>query len=291
MPTSILHERRATGGILYAPDAVRLFPEAKHVIYNRVSTWSQAGAGKAKLREKTRSVNLDYWRIAPPTRAFSLFDPPEGPEVFHGVEEGKLSKNRKAFVKAIRYCREQEGPTILFASDLSRFIRSERYHRQRTPNVWPTDAEFQRLREITEGVVLATLLDPMASESERHSYLTKRTGKAGRPSKIDSELAMEILELFGGCFVSESGRREWSNEEVSLGAVAKFITKSKSISVSKSAIQRLLDSPAPGHPGRRWKDFAIPARAYRKVWEKQGRPKYLHGAFEAGPEGYHLSAT
>ena len=273
MPALILSDRKETGGILHLPEALRLFPEAGHTISNRVSTFSQAGPGKVKLAEKTHAVFADYWRIAPPTQPWSLFSPPEVPEVFQGVEEGKLSKRRRVLEAAVRYCREQDRLMILIASDLSRFIRPEACHRQRNPDVWPTPAEFEKLRKITEGVILATILDPWASESERHGPATKRTGKAGRKPKINHYSALRILDLF------EQGQ--------SRNEIAKNMSERNRVPLSKSAVQRFLESPVPGREGLRWQDCEHPLRTYTAVLKKSGlqadlRSPYrnVHSAFE-----------
>jgi len=267
---------RTFGAVLHLPDALKLFPEAGHAIYNRVSTDSQAGKSRVKLQAKTDAVHEAYRHVVPPP-PFRLFSPPtEAPVIFQGVEEGKLSKRRKTLSEAVRYCLNQDTQMILVASDLSRLIRSELYHRQKNPHVRPTQDEFQQLRERTRGVILATVLDPLASESERHSYLTKRTGKAGRPPKINCQLAMEILRLYGPGHRSQPGRKGRWYEDVSLSDIAKHFTN-KGIPLSKSAIRRLLDSftPDPDHPGVRWKDCAYPYMAYRETWLKLGRPTHF----------------
>lgn len=227
---------------------------------NRVSTYPQAGRDKVDLHAKTDAVTMDYWRMAPPTKPWSLFSPPELPEIFSGIEEGKLSKPRPILEAAVRYCRQQDRPMILIASDLSRFIRSERYHRQNNPDVWPTDAEFQRFRELTQGVILATIHNPMASEAQRHSYATRRTGKAGRRPKIESALALEILELRG------------SDEGFSLAKIAMYVSKRRGIQVSKSGIQRLLNLPVPDHDGLRLGECEYAYRVCRDAWVSRGRP-------------------
>jgi hypothetical protein len=136
-PTSI---HRDTGGVLLFADALKQYPDARLVVYNRVSTYSQAGKGKVRLEEKTSAIYRVIWELAPnfPLRAS-----------VRGIEEGKLSKPRPALHRAMKAARDYRGPAILVTSDLSRLIRSEDYHRQTNPDAWPTLEEFALLREMT----------------------------------------------------------------------------------------------------------------------------------------------
>ena len=53
--------------------------------------------------------------------------------------------------------------------DLSRFIRSESYHRWTQPHVQPTPEEMAQLLELCEVLYSATFEDPTLTESQRHS--------------------------------------------------------------------------------------------------------------------------
>jgi hypothetical protein len=84
---------------------------------------------------------------------------------------------------------------MLVTWDVSRFIRSEAYHRGTNNNVEPSPEEFSLLHERTHGLILATIVHPSLTESERHSLATKRSGKCGRPSIIDESKALKILAM------------------------------------------------------------------------------------------------
>lgn len=184
MPSLILPEQRDTGGILHLPDALKMYPDVGIVLLPRVSGPSQASNGK--LDQKTFALYDECKKMAPEARV--LF-------ISRGVEEGKLSVPRPGLERAVQeIVTSRRGAKIILASDMSRFIRSESYCRQKNWDVWPTPEEFNRLREMTCGAVLATLLDPQATESERHSYLTKRTGQCGRPRTLDRRIETEIRE-------------------------------------------------------------------------------------------------
>jgi hypothetical protein len=55
-PPSTTSSIRDTGGILHLAVALEQHPDASLVIYNRVSSYSQAGAGKVKLEEHTIAI-------------------------------------------------------------------------------------------------------------------------------------------------------------------------------------------------------------------------------------------
>lgn len=241
------------GTILHLPDALKMYPECGIEFYNRNSSWGQAGKGKTKLHEKTYAAVNEVRKLAPLKLR----------RIVQGVEEGKLSRRRPKLRDAVGYAK-QRG-LMLVTIDLSRFIRSESYCRQTNPEAWPTHEEFDQLSEMASGVILATLEDPMLTESERQSKATKRTRKCGRPPEIDPKLAFRILEALGWPIHLPGGRMEW---EVPLSEVAKRFR------ISKPKVQRLVEARVPeqlcdGVTGLKWKDLRDPARAYREA-QKRG---------------------
>ncbi len=77
---------------------------------------------------------------------------------------------------------------VLVAESATRFIRSRDYNSKTNWKVKPTKAEYRRLLRETQGVKLATLVDPDAIPQKIRSYETKRGKKAkgnagGRPRK------------------------------------------------------------------------------------------------------------
>ncbi len=74
---------------------------------------------------------------------------------------------------------------VLVAESATRFIRSRDY-KSTNWNVLPTKGEYRRLKRDTQGVMMATLLDPDATPEEIRSYETRRGKNAkgnpgGRP--------------------------------------------------------------------------------------------------------------
>jgi hypothetical protein len=99
------------GGILHLPDALERHPSHGIVIYNRVSSYTQAGRGMAKLAEKTDAVVREVREAA----AGKLRRVP-----FFGVEEGKLSKPRPKLVEAAEYAAAgRRGPIITARNSLT----------------------------------------------------------------------------------------------------------------------------------------------------------------------------
>jgi len=234
------------GGILHLPDALERYPEAGIAIYNRVSSWGQAGKGKAKLVEKTDTIVKEVLMFAPGKLRHTV----------QGVEEGKPSAKRPKLLEAAEVAREHG--LILVASDLSRFLRSEAYDRRKNHEVKPTPEEVTEFREtIGWDIILATIAHPTITESERHSLATKRTKKCGRRRKpLDVRDAYRILEALG----SRDSDGRW---KVSIAVVA------KRLGLPPARIQRFLDSPVPGLEGVRWKDLVNPASAFGQLGKVQ----------------------
>jgi hypothetical protein len=220
------------GGVLHLPEALERFPDASITLYSRVSSYGQAGRGKARLEEKTDAVASAVRDIAPGKLR----------RIVQAIEEGKMVfPCRDALAEAAKDARQRKG--ILVAADLSRFIRAKKYSRTKNRNAWPTPEEFGRLHELTQGVPLATIESPLLTEDERHSRATRRTGKAGRPRAIDDDLAVRIWAEVEMIHWSDFGKVQWFP---SLRELA------RAFRVSPATILRLLYSPSP--TGKAWLD-------------------------------------
>ncbi|MBY0458486.1 MAG: hypothetical protein K2V38_14195, partial [Gemmataceae bacterium] len=125
---------RDTGDVEALADALARQPQAGLVVYHRCSTHSQAGTGLTRLHAKTAAV-VEQVQGSAPGRVV---------EVVQGVEEGRLSARRRHLDRAVERVLRERQPTLLVAIDLSRFLRSEDYHRQANPEAWPTAEEFER---------------------------------------------------------------------------------------------------------------------------------------------------
>ena len=258
---------RTSGGVLHLPDAIKEFPDAEYAIYNRVSTYSQAGKGLVKLHGKTAAVVQEYRNVVPPPRfPFVTYAQTELP-VFEGLEEGKLSKPRKTLIAAVEHCRKQEEQMIIVASDPSRFIRAAAYHRTKNSEAVPTPEEFAMLSKITKGVVLATITNPSLTERERHSRAMARAmavKSCGRPRKLLSyECAHHILLCLGFPRRTASGIIRW---EEPLRLVARRHR------VPLATVQRLLDAqvvaPSVNRKGLLLKECCNPPSAFRVAYKK-----------------------
>jgi len=238
--------KRAYGGVLHLPDALAKYPKKRIAAYDRMSSYGQAGGkGCPKLIRSAENLIDDLRKVV----EFSKLKR----STFYGVERGRLSDHRLVLKEAARYAKRYL--LILVAADLSRFVRSKNYNRHTNNEALPTPEEFAELRELTLDVPLATLLRPDATESERHSLRTKRSGRQGRPRTMSCWQEWNVLVSLG---IRDPGGR-W---EESLTKVA------ERQNVSRSGIQRLLNSPVPpelvdGQTDLRWKDLEFPARVFQ----------------------------
>lgn len=222
------------GGIWHLPDFLKAHPDKGLVIYNRVSSWSQAGGDQTTLRAKTEAIVSAIRASAPERRVW----------VFQGVEGGKLTHPRPIIVDAAKCANENNCG--MAACDLARLIRAADYSRTENRYAWPTAEEFERLHELTLRVPLVTVESPFLTEDERHSRATKRTGKAGRPRSIDDVLAAKIFNALGYLYVHWDEKWRW---ERPIREIA------DSFGVSPSAIERAADRISPS--GLTWRDAAI----------------------------------
>src|SRR5260370_601035 len=94
----------ACGGILHVPDALEQYPGAGLVVYNRVSSWSQAGKGKPKegiygeaLESKTHAIVAEVLKLSPRNKLRFISK---------GIEKGKMSNPRPHLLRAAEYAAE-----------------------------------------------------------------------------------------------------------------------------------------------------------------------------------------
>lgn len=162
------------GGVVHLTAARAARPDAPIILYPRASGTS----GGANLHEKTRAAAEKVYEMVGEYPCWAL----------GGVEAGHFLYPRPLLELAAAEARRSGG--ILVAPTLNRFVRwRESYkvdyitQRRRRFSVPPSEEDFAALRQLTDGVVLATLLHPRATEAEQHSFLTKLTGRAGRPER------------------------------------------------------------------------------------------------------------
>jgi hypothetical protein len=227
---------------LHLPAALERHPDRDLVLYNRVSTWDQAGKGKADLGAKTCATYRELRKMT--SRRLRRI-------VGGAVESGQLSNPRPKLIAGASYAL-QEG-LILVAADLSRFLRAEAFDHRTNLDASPTPEEFARLRAITLGVPLATVADPLLPETGRggrRSLATKRTGRCGRPGSIDDELADRIFQDLGYLSRDRSGRLLWRTPIDEVAAL---------YGVSRHAVIRLLRKRSP--TGETWHERGLRAAA------------------------------
>jgi hypothetical protein len=188
-----------TGGIVHLPQALKQYPNELS-LYHRVSSRNanQAGRRREKLKEKTQAV----------LRQLHALTDRDVRGIFQGVEEGKMSKPRPTLKAAAAWAVKHD--LILVAVDLSRFIRAEEFDGSDGTKleVWPSRQAFARLRACT-GCLLATIEDPLMTESERRSKATKLTGNAGRPRTLTDAQVEEMFDALQYLCLDGSGRWRW----------------------------------------------------------------------------------
>ena len=105
---------------------------------------------------------------------------------FYEVCSGKkLNEEREGLINAIQKARECSNAVIVTTS-ADRFLRHKDFHSVKNPDILPTVADFEKLRELTSDIPLLTLLDPDMPPREVRSYQTRwgqktKRSKGGRP--------------------------------------------------------------------------------------------------------------
>lgn len=169
------------GDIRHLPVAHQMYPDRRCVLYTRSSGWAGAGVGKMTLEMKACAASAQIQVVT---------DVPYE-EMYFAVEQGSVFARRVTLQLAAEHAARYG--CLLVAPDWTRFVRPELYYRLSRAKgrnaarlaAQPTEEEYAKLRELTLGVQLATLLDPAATWQELHSAATKLRGTAGRPSGRD----------------------------------------------------------------------------------------------------------
>ena len=142
------------------------------VIYCRVS-------GRDQERSQNLSDQGENLKNESKQRGFVVV------EIISEVASG-WKEDRDGLLRAVEIAREKKA--IVVAESVTRFIRSRDYNSVTNWNAKPTVADYNRLQLETDGVELATLINPDATPEEIRSYETKRGKKSkgnpgGRPKK------------------------------------------------------------------------------------------------------------
>jgi hypothetical protein len=212
--------------------ACERYPRIPVVLYYRESGRS------GKLTEKADALLRDVREVVCPRHRLR--------QIVRKVEKGKLSDpQHRATLERVCDDARRLGAMVV-TSDLSRFVRAATYHWRKNPLAWPTEEELEDLRCLAGGVPLVTFERPDLTEGERHSLATRRTGRAGRPRKIDDELAARIFDALDYFCWDPSGRPRWGRP---LAAVA------RRFGVSPGAIVQAADRASP--TGRTWREEAL----------------------------------
>jgi hypothetical protein len=222
---------RDTGSILHLPEALRRCPEALIVVYNRASSYKNAGRGQVKLDDKTRLIVNQVRQVAPLRLTM----------IVSVVEKAKLSCPRGGLDRACEYA--QKRGAMVVTSDRTRFFRPEAYDHRTNPDAVPTTEDWRLLFELTGGVLLATLDPTDLCESERQRLAMQRGAKPGRPRKIDDDLAARIFDDLGAYWWND----QWVNNRWDGAPVAAV---AKKYGVGVATIYRMLTRLAPS--GRTW---------------------------------------
>ena len=131
---------------------LRKHPALAAVLYGRVSSGPQESSG---------NLLSQMWRLRRKCRKLGIQIVSEFEETCSGWV---LDGERDQLIAAVKCAKEHEAKTgvhtVVLAVSVDRFLRSKSFNSQVRPNARPTDAEFRKLRELTGGVPLLTLLRP-----------------------------------------------------------------------------------------------------------------------------------
>ncbi len=144
------------------------------IIYCRVS-------GRVQERSQNLSDQVKNLKNESKQRGFVVL------EIISEVASG-WKEDRDGLLRTVEIAHENDA--VVVAESVTRFIRSRDYNSKTNRNALPTGADYNRLQLETDGVELATLINPDATPEEIRSYETKRGKKSkgnpgGRPKKRD----------------------------------------------------------------------------------------------------------
>jgi len=149
--------------------------DTKAVIYARVSTGAQGykrnlDTYEKVLRRKLKKLNITVVGCYPEISSGWILDYDE----------------RLALANATKEAIKQKA--VIVAPSADRFLRNRDFHTKENPDILPTKAEFEKLKKLTCGVPLVTLLHPDMPPRRVRGYVSKwgqktKGNKGGRPKK------------------------------------------------------------------------------------------------------------
>ena len=191
--------------IIDVSTALKEYGDRGIVLYNRVSTRSQAGPvseGRPLLRAKTEDVRRAVAEI---------FDEDRIKAVVDGVEEGHVLDPRNPRKHLKRAVAETRKERILISSDVARYIRAMAFDHTDPTNreATPAAEEWAKLDEMTAGAIAVVSLEPPdLSEHDRHMKAIQRGKRSGRPGiSVDDALMFLNLVQFMKVSPTEAARR------------------------------------------------------------------------------------
>jgi len=148
-------------------------PDMEAALYLRVSARSQNH--NKNLRNQERVLRRRLKKLGIPVA-----------DCFSEVISGWVTDHYRGILRqAVRRALQFEN-TVILAASADRFLRSRDFDTKDNPDALPTIAEFEKLRKITRGVPLVTLLQPNRSQKKVRGYYSKwgqrtKGKKGGRP--------------------------------------------------------------------------------------------------------------
>lgn len=147
-------------------------PDMIAILYNRESSRSQKDnhiTNEKVLQRKCKKLGI-------PVLSF-----------YYETISGKITnEDRLSLVQAVRKAKAKinEGKhAVILASSSDRFLRNGIFNPITYPDILPTEAEFEKLKKLTRGIPLITLLRPNMPPGEVRGYQTK-WGQKSKGSKI-----------------------------------------------------------------------------------------------------------
>ncbi|MFZ0035118.1 MAG: helix-turn-helix domain-containing protein [Sedimentisphaerales bacterium] len=171
---------KASKYIHHLDEYLKQHPDIEALIYGRDSTCAQNYKRNLKTQKKVLRRELGQ-------RAIPIVS-----HYYNEVSSGwVLDKKRWALVDAVEEAKKliKKGiQAVIVAPSTDRFLRNRDFHTKERPDLLPTEAEFEKLKELTCNIPLATLLHPDMPPREVRSYQTKwgqeaKGNKGGRPEK------------------------------------------------------------------------------------------------------------
>lgn len=172
-------------------------PDIIAMLYNRESSHSQNDnhiTNEKVLRRRCKKLGI-------PVASF----------YFETITGKILGKNRRALMQAVRKAKAKNNKgehAIILASASDRFLRDKNFNPKTSSNILPSKAQFKRLRKLTRGVPLVTLLHPDMPPKKVRGHQSRwgqrvKGNNGGRPKinepgykkKIRIEKMSQVLRL------------------------------------------------------------------------------------------------